>query len=850
MPDAFPSGSSPMGPHGNATTADGETASGYTAISRAAEKWFHKRGIHHGALRVGGVYSEVRGGSEAIVFPYRRRGTIVNRKYRAEGKRLWMDTGGELILWNLDCLLSNPDHVYIVEGEPDALAFMEAGIWNVVSVPNGAAPPVEDGDRGVPEPDRDDAFRYLWNCRDELAGKRFVLAGDTDAPGVHLRHSLVARLGRANCDVVDWPEGVKDGNDYLIEVGPEAFAEYVRASRKPYPIRGLWAWNEVQPTPPMETLDIGIPLLRQHVRLARGTVSVVTGIPNHGKALDIDTPIPTPSGWTTMGALQPGDQVFDEKGKPCRVVAATPVMHDRPCHRMRFSGGAEIVADAAHEWATVSEAARRRARTTSTNARLSISTTAEIAASLKSQGKNNHQIPLCRPLELPEAALPIEPYVLGVWLGNGTTASSGLTQFDLAVITGIREAGYGVNERARAGSFWIVGLNPLLRALGLLGDKHIPAIYLRASAPQRLALLQGLMDTDGYCHPENGCEFTSVKRALAEGAYELALSLGIRARWSEGRATIDGRDCGPKYRVLFSTDVPVFRLERKLARQKIGRHTKVGAWTVTACDPVDSVPVRCIQVDSPSSLFLAGRQMIPTHNSALWKQIACQMIKLHGWNVTAASFEDRVYANLMPELLRIMSGLGPSLEPWVVAARAEAALVLAKHMSFIADEGYVDEPMTLKWLVDIARDAKIRYGTAFLIFDPWNEIEHLWGRDQNETQYIGEALRDLRRLAVELDMHIMIVAHPTKVLDGQAPGLYHISGSAHWANKVDIGLVVHQPHFAQGPGGPTEIYVRKIKRAELGQRGIVTVQFNPATASFEAPAGRPFDDPDVERTAA
>jgi twinkle protein len=518
MPDAFQSGSSPMGPHGSATTADGGTGSGYTAISRAVEKWFLSRGIHHGALRAGGVFSEVRDGSEVIVFPYRRRGRIVNQKYRGHGKRFWMDAGGELIPWNIDCLQSSPDHVYFVEGEMDALAFIEAGIWNVISVPNGAAPTKEQpGD--VPEPEQDDGFRYLWNCREELAGRRIVLAGDSDAPGVRLRHSLVARLGRANCDIVDWPEGCKDANDYLLEVGPEAFAEYVRASRKPYPIRGLWAWNDVLPTPPMETLDIGIPLLRQHVRLARGTVSLVTGIPNHGK-------------------------------------------------------------------------------------------------------------------------------------------------------------------------------------------------------------------------------------------------------------------------------------------------------------------------------------------SALVKQLACQMIKLHGWNVTIASFEDRVYANLMPELLRIMSGQGPSLEPWVVAARADAALVLAKHLSFIADEGYVDEPMTLKWFVDIARDAKARFGTAMLIVDPWNEIEHLWGRDQNETQYIGEALRDLRRLAVELDMHIMIVAHPTKVLDGQAPGLYHVSGSAHWANKVDVGLVVHQPHFGQGPGGPTEVYIRKIKRAELGQRGIVTLQFNAANDSFEAPAGRPFDDPDIERTAA
>jgi hypothetical protein len=87
-----------------------------------------------------------------------------------------------------------------------------------------------------------------------------------------------------------------------------------------------------------------------------GTESVVImSSAQVGKALAIDTPIPTPEGWTTMGALQPGDVIFDETGAPCRVTATTGVMLDRACYRVRFSDGSSIVADADHLWSVQSD---------------------------------------------------------------------------------------------------------------------------------------------------------------------------------------------------------------------------------------------------------------------------------------------------------------------------------------------------------------------------------------------------------------------------------------------------------------------------------------------------------------
>src|SRR5262249_46357893 len=143
----------------------------------------------------------------------------------------------------------------------------------------------------------------------------------------------------------------------------------------------------------------------------------------------------------------------------------------------------------------------------------------------------NHSIPACAPLNLPPRDLPIDPYTLGVWLGDGETAGAPLSGHDddVEIIEHVRAAGYEVDRqpcKSKSTPNWAVrGLCRQLRQARLLGNKHIPPPYLRASAEQRLALLQGLMDTDGHA-PEsptsNFCEFTNTNEGLARQTIELA----------------------------------------------------------------------------------------------------------------------------------------------------------------------------------------------------------------------------------------------------------------------------------------------------------------------------------------
>jgi hypothetical protein len=370
-----------------------------------------------------------------------------------------------------------------------------------------------------------------------------------------------------------------------------------------------------------------------------------------GKALALDTPIPTPTGWTTMGDLKVGDTVYDEHGQPCNVTFATPVQIGRTCFDVVFSDGTVIVADAEHRWLTIDRRTRKALRRRVQGPRLkdvpqkyapSVVTTAQIKATLYDGKEVNHAVPVAGPLWGVTQHLQIDPYVFGLWLGDGSSKAAEITTADPEILRFIADAGYIVGSQRRAGgrSFTVsfstdqdaslrrdgttgryvsVEGNVLsdLRTLGVYQNKHIPTCYLRSSVDQRTALLQGLMDTDGSITPGGAAEYVSVNEALARDVYELVTSLGFKASQITDRATLNGEDCGPRYRVTFTPHTPVFRLPRKLARQHTGKAQaeRVRRRYIVDVRPRSSVPVRCIQVDSPNHLFLASRAMIPTHNT-------------------------------------------------------------------------------------------------------------------------------------------------------------------------------------------------------------------------------------------
>lgn len=370
----------------------------------------------------------------------------------------------------------------------------------------------------------------------------------------------------------------------------------------------------------------------------------------NGKALYVGTPIATPTGWKTMGDIEPGDYVFAVDGKPTRVVGVSDVMHGRECFRVEFSDGESIVADAEHLWETD---ARTDRFVTRGEPNPTVKTTRQILETLThgTRPENNHRVRLAEPLDLPDADLPIDPYTLGVWLGDGTSENANLTcsSDDGELIENLRSAGTVVTFKAAyTGSKackYLMGsvghatkradcLQTKLRAARLLGNKHIPAAYLRASRSQRMALLQGLMDTDGSASKAGQCEFSSCSAKLRDGVMELARSLGFKPTLKTAWAKCNGKYCGAVYRIQFwaYSDDSCFRLSRKSARLKHRpeRMTRAGYRVITNVVPVESRPVKCIAVEHPERLYLAGAGMIPTHNTTLAAAIGLYLLMCDG----------------------------------------------------------------------------------------------------------------------------------------------------------------------------------------------------------------------------
>lgn len=324
-----------------------------------------------------------------------------------------------------------------------------------------------------------------------------------------------------------------------------------------------------------------------------------------GKALDITTPILTPNGFEELKDISIGDSIYGQDGKEAIVTSATDIMENHECYKIIFDNNDEIVADAEHLWTVSSSNWDGKEKTL---------TTKELIPFLTHT--NKPYIKMTEPLHCFEKTLPVNPYLLGVWIGDGHTNGARVTTHidDLPTYLEndiVENVNNKSESRPNVRNFRIKGGQKILTEAGLLGNKHIPAIYFTASYNQRLELLQGLMDTDGSIDKRNGrCEFYQKKLDIIKQVQTLLSTFGIKSR--KKSKTINGE---LYWTIGFKTELPIFKLERKLKYIRPNRHPKNKRIYFYSIEKIDSVPVKCIQVNNENHLFLAGNSLIPTHNS-------------------------------------------------------------------------------------------------------------------------------------------------------------------------------------------------------------------------------------------
>lgn len=333
------------------------------------------------------------------------------------------------------------------------------------------------------------------------------------------------------------------------------------------------------------------------------------------EALAIDTPIPTPSGWTTMGDLVDGDVIYGSDGKPTTVTRAHEVQYGRNAYRVTVSNGASVVASDGHLWET---------RIAASSAKPRVRTTQEMV-----DDGRRFMIPRAGIQESPEIDLPLDPYVLGAWLGDGSTGACNVTASDTDIDAmmgefakrgvdthklrqGVdRAARFSFSEKRGFGADMGGPAARALRALPCFRHKHVPEAYFGAGTEQRLELLRGLMDSDGCVSGKTGI-FVGNERLSAD-VFRLASSLGLlphRYFVKDERSRQGG-----SWRVQFQTEgLNPFSLPRKAERVQVLPRRK---WVSVEIEAVESVPVRCISVDAEDSLFQAGDGIV-THNTHHW----------------------------------------------------------------------------------------------------------------------------------------------------------------------------------------------------------------------------------------
>lgn len=223
---------------------------------------------------------------EALFWPYFVGGQRTYWKARALSEKAFMSQkDAKASFFNLDNVLNGPlDVVYITEGEFDAASLIEAGISieRVLSVPGGAPEKQREDD-----PDSTDGFGYVLEALAAGLSKarKFVWCGDSDGPGRILRRIMAKILGQARFYFLEWPEGVKDANDFLLSDGAAALREMVEQGHLPWPVDGVYLMSEIPEPPPVFTWSPGFDEWENKIKLAPAMLSVVTGLPNHGKTV-------------------------------------------------------------------------------------------------------------------------------------------------------------------------------------------------------------------------------------------------------------------------------------------------------------------------------------------------------------------------------------------------------------------------------------------------------------------------------------------------------------------------------------------------------------------------------------
>lgn len=242
-----------------------------------------------------------------------------------------------------------------------------------------------------------------------------------------------------------------------------------------------------------------------------------------------------------------------------------------------------------------------------------------------------------------------------------------------------------------------------------------------------------------------------------------------------------------------------------------------------------------LRIVAPELVVVTGA---PGSGKSQWTlALVANLARDYGLRGAVLQFEDNIERNRL-DLFRYALNMGSQeVVPPGDKERDKAARDwMDRHFLTISPSEDLDASTdyTLPWLQDAVEEAATRHGCKWVLIDPWNEVEHIWGRSENESKYTNDALRTMKRLARRFQIVVIIVTHPSKEggrqKDIKDMSLYDVSGSAAWKNKADHGIIVHRNTEEKF----TWIKIDKSKNhSVMGEPGIVKMKFKPGRGTYE-----------------
>ena len=587
--------------------------------------------------------------------------------------------------------------------------------------------------------------------------------------------------------------------------------------------------------------------------LQRQDLIIIAARPSMGKAQPLDAKVLTEDGWKQMGELKEGDDLASIDGRPSTVIGVFP-QGIKQIYKVTFSDGRTAEACGEHLW-RVHYRSWPRAR---------VLTTEKVAEMLK---RSRYQKRLW--IELPygdfghDAPLPIDPWVLGMLIGEGKFSGGSLvfstgSQFVLEQMTEalgslfeIKPAGkydYRITQTEgchRIGHQGVIP-NPLkenLKALGLWNKKSeakfIPALYKQANRATRLALLQGLLDADGWVEKFGAVRFVTSSAVLADNVVDLARSLGCWATKNSKQPHYTYKNERKQGQTSYVVNIchsepeSLFTLPEKKSRARATRQRrKMPAFV--SIEPTRTAEARCIAVTHPSQLYITDDYVV-THNTALALNMA-QYAAKNGHTIGIFSLEmsaEQLVSRLLcsearVDAHRLRTGY-LNREEW--ARLADALRRLTETQIYIDDTAGVGVlEMRAK-----TRRLKAERGLDMLIID-YLQLMSGRGRIESRQQEVSQISRDLKGLAKELDVPVIALSQLSRAPEQRSehkPQLSDLRESGAIEQDADVVCFIYreevynQTEENQGKG---ELIIAKQRN---GPTGSVEIAFLKQFTRFE-----------------